>query len=440
MHLSGQHYLVLGLAQSGVGAIHLLLSQGAKVSGADNRKLADLPNVQKLVENSEIFFSSDKEASLGHIDTLVASPGVSLSHPLIQQALRRGIRVVGEIELAYWFLRGPILAITGSNGKTTTTSLVGHILKSAGVAAQVGGNIGYAATGMIPTSDFQQWNVLELSSFQLETVHSFHAQLAAVLNVTPNHLDRHGTIQDYARAKGNIFRNQCFSDWAVLNAANHTSAAYSKSTPANIASFCGDSCNISGARIELFGKALMPVIEVPLPGSHNLENVMAAATLSSLAGAKHEDIASAVASFKGVKHRLEFIREVNGVKFYNDSKATSVDASLKALEALPGPLWVILGGLDKGGSYLPLAPPLAQKAKAALLIGSAAPIIENELKDLKDRVPIILCGDLENAIRTAVKQASPGDTVLLAPACASYDQFRSYEHRGEVFRQIVEEL
>ena len=437
MHLSGQHYLVLGLAKSGVGAIHLLRSQGAKVSGIDNRNLTDLPDVQKLVENSEIFFSSGQEASLGHIDTLVVSPGVPLSHPLIQQALRRGIRVIGEIELAYWFLRGPILAITGSNGKTTTASLVGHILKSAGVAAQIGGNIGFAATAMIAASHFQQWNVLELSSFQLETVHSFHAQLAAVLNVTPNHLDRHGTIQEYARIKGNIFRNQRFSDWAVLNAANPTSADYSKSTAANIASFCGDSCRISGNRIELFGKPLMPVSEVALPGSHNLENVMAAATLSSLAGAKHEDIAGAVASFQGVKHRLEFIREVNGVKFYNDSKATSVDAALKAIEALPGPLWVILGGLDKGGSYLPLATPLSQKAKAALLIGSAAAIIKNELKDC---VPLEPCGELETALRSVVKQAQPGDTVLLAPACASYDQFSGYEQRGEVFRQIVEQL
>lgn len=429
--------MVLGLAKSGVGAIHLLRSQGAKVSGVDNRNLTDLPDVQKLVENSEIFFSSGQEASLGNIDTLVVSPGVPLSHPLIQQALRRSIRVIGEIELAYWFLRGPILAITGSNGKTTTASLVGHILKSAGVAAQIGGNIGFAATGMIAASHFQQWNVLELSSFQLETVHSFHAQLAAVLNVTPNHLDRHGTIQEYARIKGNIFSNQRFSDWAVLNAANPTSAAYSKSTVANIASFCGDSCRISGNRIELFGKPLMRVSEVALPGSHNLENVMAAATLSSLAGAKHEDIAGAVASFQGVKHRLEFIREVNGVKFYNDSKATSVDAALKAIEALPGPLWVILGGLDKGGSYLPLATPLSQKAKAALLIGSAAAIIENELKDC---VPLEPCGELETALRSVVKQAQPGDTVLLAPACASYDQFSGYEHRGEVFRQIVEQL
>jgi UDP-N-acetylmuramoylalanine--D-glutamate ligase len=427
--------MVLGLAKSGVAAIHLLLNQGAKVTGTDNRNLSDLPLVHKLVENSEIFFASDKTADLQGVDTLVVSPGVPLSHPLIQSALFRGIRLIGEMELASEFLRGPILAITGSNGKTTTTALVGHILKSANVPSQVGGNIGFAATDMIETSHFLQWNVLELSSFQLETIDRFRPQIASVLNVTPNHLDRHGTMQEYARAKGNIFRNQRSGDWAVLNAGNAISDSYK--TSALIARFCGPDAHVAGANIELFGKTLIPVSEIPLPGAHNLENVMAAATLASLAGAAHADIAAAVTTFKGVKHRLEFIREVRGVKFYNDSKATSVDAALKAVEALPGPLWVILGGLDKGGSYMPLAAPLAAKAKAALLIGSAAPLIE---KELHSHIQLDNCGTLETAIHSAVNQAQPGDTVLLAPACASYDQFKTYEHRGDVFRQLVEAL
>jgi len=428
---------VLGLAKSGVGAIHLLRSLGAKVTGSDNRKLSDLPDVQKLVDNSEIFFTLDRETDLSDIDALVVSPGIPLSHPVTQAALHRGIPVLGEIELASEYLKGPILAITGSNGKTTTTSLVGHILRTAAIAAQVGGNIGFAATDMIPTSTFLQWNVLELSSFQLETVSNFHAQVAAVLNITPNHLDRHGYFESYVKAKGNIFRNQRSGDWAVLNASNAASAAFSDSTPAAIARFCGESSQLIDGRIELFGSPLMKATEVPLPGQHNLENVMAAATMTSLAGATHQDIATAVSSFKGVRHRLEFIREFRGIKFYNDSKATSVDAALKAIEALPSPLWVILGGLDKGGSYLPLAAPLHNKAKAALLIGSASNIIE---KELKDHVPLDLCGTLETAIHSAVNQAAPGDTVLLAPACASYDQFKSYEHRGDSFRQLVEAL
>lgn len=435
MHVNGKHFMVLGLAKSGVGAIQLLRSKGATVTGVDSRNISELPIVQNLVDNSEISFSRDREADLKGIDTLVVSPGVPLSHPLTQAALHRGIPVIGEIELASEFLAGPTLAITGSNGKTTTTSLVGHILKSAGVPSQVGGNIGLAATDMISTSNFLQWNVLELSSFQLETIHRFHPQIAAVLNVTPNHLDRHGSIEEYAKAKGNIFRNQRSGDWAVLNATNPISNSYK--TNAQIARFCGDSAFVSGSDIELFGKPLMSVNAVPLPGGHNLENVMAASALASLAGASHESIAEAVSTFKGVRHRLEFIREVRGIKFYNDSKATSVDATLKALEALPGPLWVILGGLDKGGSYLPLAPQLKLKAKAALLIGSAAALIEKELKDLTH---IDICGTLETAIHSAVNQAQPGDTVLLAPACASYDQFKSYEHRGDVFRQLVEAI
>ena len=437
MQVSGKHFLILGLAKSGMGAIQLLRSQGAILTGADNRNLADLPDVQKLVDNSEISFTPDRYASLDGIDALIVSPGIPLTHPITQAAYHRGLPVIGEIELATEFLRGPVIAITGSNGKTTTTSLVGHILKSANVPAQVGGNIGFAASDMIPTSNFMQWNVLELSSFQLETVNEFRAEIAAVLNVTPNHLDRHGTFDVYAAAKGNIFRNQRSGDWAVLNAANPTSAAFAKTTSARKAYFCGAEAHKSGDEIELFGRPLMPVSAVHLPGQHNLENVMAAATICHLAGAPHQAIADAITTFQGVRHRLEFIREVRGIKFYNDSKATSVDATLKAVEALPGPLWVILGGLDKGSSYLPLANALRAKAKAVLLIGSAAHMIENELKD---HIPLDLCGTLETAIHSALNQAKPGDTVLLAPACASYDQFKSYEHRGDSFRQLVEQI
>ncbi|WP_031498622.1 UDP-N-acetylmuramoyl-L-alanine--D-glutamate ligase [Bryobacter aggregatus] len=437
MRFSGQHVLVLGLARSGVGAIHLLRSHGARVTGVDSRTLADLVDVQKLVEKSEISYAKDVDASLQGIDCVVVSPGVPATHPLLQDARHLGIPVLGEIELAYLFLRGPILAITGSNGKTTTTSLVGHILKEGRVASQVGGNIGYPATEMTAASTYQQWNVLELSSFQLESVHQFHAELAAVLNVTPNHLDRHGDFDSYAAAKAKIFANQRNSDWAVLNGGNAASAAYAAATPANLAVFQGPAAQIDDDWIELFGTRLMPIRDIRLPGKHNLENVMAAAVLTSLAGAERSDIANAVATFQGVRHRLEFVRNRNGVKFYNDSKATSVDATVKALEALDGPLWVILGGLDKGGSYLPLLPLLQEKAKSALLIGKAAPIIEEQLRG---KINLQQSGDMATAIAFAASQAQPGDTILLAPACASYDQFRSYEDRGDQFRQAVEQL
>ncbi len=437
MRLDGQHYMVLGLARSGVGAIELLRANGAKVTGVDSRDLSDLVIVQKLVDNAEIFFSHDSNAQLGGVDTLLVSPGVPFSHPLTQAALGQGIPVIGELELAYLFLRGPILAITGSNGKTTTTSLVGHILQASGVAAQVGGNIGLPVTAMTSSSSFAQWNVLEISSFQLETVHRFRAELAAALNVTPNHLDRHGAFAAYAAAKSKIFLNQRYSDYAVLNAANATSASYSSATLARSVYFNGDAARVNGLRIELFGKPLMETADLQLPGRHNIENAMAAAVLCSLAGASHGDIATGIAGFRGVKHRLEFVRELNGVRYFNDSKATSVDATLKALEALDGPLWVILGGVDKGGSYLPLSPILSQKAKSALLIGAAAPLIADQLRG---GVPLERSGDLATAVATAASRAKPGDTILLAPACASYDQFQSYEHRGEEFRRLVEEL
>jgi UDP-N-acetylmuramoylalanine--D-glutamate ligase len=411
MHFSGQRILILGYGKSGRAAHDLLATHGATVSIADKRAPA-LPDVPE---------------SLTGQDALVVSPGIALGHPVIQAAYSRGIPVLGEIELAWYFLRGPILAVTGTNGKTTTTSLVGHIL-----GCPVGGNIGFPATAMAAASRFLQWNVLEVSSFQLETVTHFRADIAAILNITPNHLDRHGTFEAYAAAKHNIFRNQRPADWAVLNARQPEA-----NTPAQRALFNGGAAVRNGDAIELFGARLMDVADIPLPGRHNEENVMAAAVLASLAGASHEQIAQRVATFRGVPHRLEFLREVNGVRYYNDSKATSVDATLKALEALPGPLWVILGGVDKGASYQPLAAQLAAKGRAALLIGAAAPLIS---RDLAGVLPLEAVGTLAAAVAHVARHAAPGDTVLLAPACASFDQFDSFEHRGDTFRRLVEAL
>lgn len=437
MTFRGSHVLVVGLGKSGLGAVRLLRGEGARVRAVDSRPLSDLPDVQNLVDREEISFAADNEAALEAVDLVVPSPGVPLSHPVLAGATARGIPLVGEVELAWHFLQGPIAAITGSNGKTTTTALTGHIFSAAGIPAQVGGNIGVAVTAMAPLSRHLQWNILELSSFQLETVSRFRADIAAILNITPNHLDRHGTLAAYAEAKGRILRNQRQCDAAVLNEANEMSRGFRGTTPARTVFFDGSDCAIAGDAIELFGKRLMSLREIPLPGRHNAENVMAAALMASLAGASHEAIAAAVTTFHGVPHRLEFVREFNGIRFYNDSKATSVDATRKALEALPGPLWVILGGTHKGASYLPLLPLLEEKAKGTLLIGAASPLIEQELAGKTWLIP---SGTLEQALANAVAAAEPGDTVLLAPACSSYDQFRSYEHRGETFRQLVEQL
>jgi UDP-N-acetylmuramoylalanine--D-glutamate ligase len=350
--------------------------------------------------------------------------------------------VIGEVELAARFLKGRTIGITGSNGKTTTTALVGHILQDSGIAVQVGGNIGTPVTAMIESSRPDQWNVLELSSFQLETISEFHADVAVALNVTQNHLDRHHTFANYAAAKGRLFETQNAGSFAILNADDPTCVGYASITAASPLWFSGTRAVTPGVwladgKILFDGEPLMDTGEIPIRGLHNIENTMAAAAAARLAGASLASIAAAVRTFKAVEHRLEFVRTLNGVDFYNDSKATSVDATLKALTAFSGGLWVILGGKDKGLDYTLLRAPLAAKAHAALLIGAAAAKIAEQLDGA---LPLERSETLENAVRFVHAHARPGDTVLLAPACASFDQFKSYEHRGQVFKSLVQKL
>ncbi len=364
-----------------------------------------------------------------------------ISAPL-QAARARGAKVIGEVELAVPFLKGRTIGITGSNGKTTTTSLIGHILREAGIPVQVGGNIGTPVTAMIAGSRDEGWNVLELSSFQLETIDQFRAHIALALNVTQNHLDRHRTFENYAAAKGRIFETQRTEDQAVLNADDPVCVSYASRAKAAVNWFSGThevtpGAYLRGDDLYLDGRLLMTAGEIPIRGRHNAENVLAASIAAARAGASHAAIAAAVRTFRAVEHRLEFVRKLNGVDFYNDSKATSVDATLKALDAFPGGLWVILGGKDKGLDYQPLRAPLAQKAHAAVLIGAAAAKIAGELNGA---VPLIDAQTLDAAIAHAFAHAAPGDTVLLAPACASFDQFRSFEHRGETFKELVNGL
>jgi len=352
------------------------------------------------------------------------------------------VKVIGEVELAASFLKGRTIGVTGSNGKTTTTSLIGHILRAAGLKTQVGGNIGTPVTAMIATSREDGWNVLELSSFQLETIRDFHAHIGLALNVTQNHLDRHRTLDNYAAAKARLFRNMTAGDFAILNADNPMTAGYVKQTAATLEWFSGSrvverGAYLCGETLMLDGKLLMEAGEIPLRGRHNVENVLAAAIAAARAGVGSGAIAAAVRTFQAVEHRLEFVRRLNDIDFYNDSKATSVDATLKALDAFPGGLWVILGGKDKGLDFSALREPLARKAHAALLIGAAAPKLARQLSGA---LPLVESGTLEAAIRYGYQNGRAGDTVLLAPACASFDQFRSFEHRGETFKEIVNQL
>ena len=433
MKLDGKNVVVVGMARSGVGAIRLLRKEGAVVRAVDEKLRGDVLGV--TVE-------PQTEAAFRDADLVVISPGVPADLDLLDQARARGIPVIGEVELAGLFLRGGNIGITGTNGKTTTTALVGHILQQSGIPCQVGGNIGTPPTAMVETSRPGQWNVLELSSFQLETIRSFHAPIAVGLNVTQNHLDRHRTLENYANAKARLFETQQPGDLAVLNADDPVTVEFAGRTAARTTWFSSThpvtGAWLEGEIIRLGGSQLLDVRELRLRGRHNYENVMAAALVAERAGAKPAQIAQAAASFAPVEHRLEPVRDIAGVAYYNDSKATSVDATLKAIDAFAGGLWIILGGKDKGSDYTALREPLRAKARAALLIGSAAGKIAAQLGN--DTVPLIQSGTLAEAVREAHRSAKPGDAVLLAPACASFDQFESYEHRGRVFKELVNAL
>ncbi len=442
VHLSGARVLVVGLKKSGMASVELLLRHGSSVSITDVKGLDELPGASEFVSRLGIPFRRQSSETFEGYDLIVLSPDVPADLPPLEEARLRGTPVIGEVELAAPFLRGRIIGITGSNGKTTTTSLIGHILKHAGIAVQVGGNIGTPVTAMVETSRADGWNVLELSSFQLETIVEFRAHIGLALNVTQNHLDRHHTFERYAAAKGRLFETMRAEDFAILNADDAVSVGYALHTAARLEWFSSRHKVESGAslcadKLILDGKLLMEDREIPIRGRHNIENVLAASVAAARAGVDRAAIAAAVRTFEAVEHRLEFVRKVSGIDIYNDSKATSVDATLKALDAFAGGLWVILGGKDKGLDYSLLREPLAARAHAVLLIGAAAKKIADALGGA---VPLVNCQTLEAAVAYAYAHGQSGDTVLLAPACASFDQFRSFEHRGEVFKELVRGL
>ena len=435
--LKGARVVVVGMARSGVAAVELLVQKGAMVRAVDQNPVANA-----RLAALGIAVEPQTDAAFAGTDLVVLSPGVPADIDVAQATRARGVPVIGDFELATWFLQGDVMGITGSNGKTTTTAMAGHILAASGIEAQVGGNIGTPPCSLVDASREGRWNVLELSSFQLETTDTFRPRIGAALNVTPDHLDRHYTFEKYAAAKARMFVNQRADDFKVLNADDPTTRAYSASGAGQPVWFSATqavergAC-LRGGEILLDGAALMGTAEVPLRGAHNIENAMAAAAIAGIAGATPAQIRAAIMSFPGVEHRLEFVREVAGVAWYNDSKATNVDAALKAIAAFPSGLWIILGGKDKNSDYTPLGLALAGKAHGVLLIGAAAPIIE---RHLQGSVPLLHCGTLDAAVAEAHARSHPGDTVLLAPACASFDQFDNYEHRGRAFKSLVAAL
>ena len=433
-NFAGKLVAVVGMQKSGFGAAELLLARGARVRAVDAKPTGEM---RARCQAMGVELVPQSPGAFEGVDAAVLSPAVPPAN------WPAGIPLMGEVELAGLYLQGPTIAITGSNGKTTTTSLIGHILSASGIPNQVGGNIGVAPTSMVATSRSDQWNVLEVSSFQLATIRRFHPRVGVCMNVTQNHLDWHGGFQHYAASKRKLFDAQAEDDWAVLNADDEVCASFADLTAACKVWFSlersrgSESWWFDGSAIHRGGEALMPVSEIRLRGRHNVQNVMAAAAATWLAGATFEQIRSAVATFEAVEHRIEFVRRLRGVDYYNDSKATSVDATLKSIDAFAGGLWIILGGKDKGSDYSVLREPLRRNARAALLIGAAAQKIADHLGDA---VPLLQCGTLDAAVRAASERAGQGDTVLLAPACASFDQFNSFEHRGTVFKDLVRGL
>jgi UDP-N-acetylmuramoylalanine--D-glutamate ligase len=448
VELNDKRVLVVGLGRSGVASALFLKSRGARVTVSDAKSEDQLRDeIPVLLDHGIVVETGGHgDRTFRGQDLIVVSPGVPVDAPPLVQARAVGEMVIGEMELASRFLPGPMVAVTGSNGKTTTTALTGEIMAGSGFASVVGGNIGTPAISLVEQATRETVVVLEVSSFQLETIQNFHPKVAVMLNVTPDHLDRHRTFETYANAKARIFENQTGDDFAVLNADDPTCVEMAKRVQSQVFWFSRKKEVSQGARVSAgeirFRDAkgeceIMLASEVPLKGAHNLENVLAAVCAGMLMGCRPDLIQKTVKNFKAVEHRLEYVATIRGVQYFNDSKATNVDATIKALESFPANIHIILGGKDKGSDYRVMNELIRQRVKRVYTIGAAASKIESQIRG---SVQIVHAETLDAAVKRAAAAATEGDIVLLAPACASFDQFNNYEHRGRVFKDIVRSL
>ena len=441
--VGGQRVLVVGAARSGVAAAQLLARRGALVTLTDRK--AQIPEAAALrAAGVELELGRHDAASFEAANLIVLSPGVPIDLPEVVRAKAAGVPVIGELELASRWLRGPIVAITGTKGKSTTTTLVGRMLEAAGRRVLVGGNIGFPVSAQVDASTADTVHVIETSSFQLETTETFRPWIAALLNFSPDHLDRHPDEAAYAAAKQRIFANQRPDDWAVVNADSAEATAMTTNVRARIVSYGVDN---AAAEVHV-GKGfvwqrtsegdipLLPLAEVQLQGRHMLSNVVAATTISHLAGASKESLARALAGFHGLEHVMEVVASRGGVRFVNDSKATNVDAAAKSIESFEHVV-AIIGGKYKGGDFGDLAAPLRAHGRAVVAIGEARPLVKAALKDV---VPVIEADTLAEAVRRATDLAAPDGVVLLAPACSSFDMFADYADRGRQFKEEVKKL
>jgi UDP-N-acetylmuramoylalanine--D-glutamate ligase len=459
--LAGAQVTVLGMARSGVAACHLLQEAGARVTVADRKEVDELSAVLEKIDRSRVHVSvgAQYETSLEHADLVVISPGVPYRLEALERVRRRGVKVISELELASRFLSAPILAVTGTNGKSTTVTLIGKMLAEQGKRAFVGGNLGTAlseaawttlrATAQGKPNPFD-YLVVEVSSFQLETIDHFHPWIAALLNVTVDHQDRYDSIDEYLAAKRRIFENQSATDLALFNLDDARVAELRHHVRAKRLGFSrtqrigaemdggtfldGDRIvtTVTGSRQEICRRS-----DIRMLGHHNVENVMAAATYAALWGCPTEVIHHVVSTFPGLEHALELVRERRGVRFVNDSKGTNVDATLKALEGIDHPIWLIAGGRDKGGDFSRLTETVRQRVKHVILIGEAAPLLKQAWAGA---TAISEAGSLREAVEFAAREAAAGDVVLMSPACASFDMFADYQDRGRQFKAVVQML
>ena len=441
--MNSESILVFGAARSGVAAANFLAAAGSPVTLTDSKSESDLPLAAKLDPRVLRAFGGHPDSLLDGTTMIVVSPGIPTTIPLLKKATERGIPLVSEIELAFRHLKGRVIAITGTNGKSTTTSLIGEILAQAGREPIVAGNIGEPLISSIDPTRERDY-VIELSSFQLETIESFRANVALLLNVTPDHLDRYASMDEYAAAKYKVFNRQTADDFAIVNANDERTV--NPPTAATVFRFSGNSevergawfdgthliCNIGGADVTI------PRSDLRIEGSANVENALAGWLTARALGIGNDVVRDAFRSFPGLPHRMVMVRELGGVRYINDSKGTNVDAAIKSLEAMPdGRVVLILGGKDKAGEFDKLRPLLEKKVRTVLTIGSAA---EKITKQISGAAPIVEARDMSGAIRWASQNAKDGEVVLLSPACASFDQYNNFEERGDHFERLVNEL
>lgn len=464
MNVAGKKILVMGAGRSGVAAAAFLAKREARVVLHDRKPVEKWSEEARSLKTESVGLLSGEIPMwlLDQIELVIISPGIPTKAIPVRYMERAGAEVLGETELAFRFLRGRVVAITGTNGKTTTTALIYELLKDAGLHAQVGGNIGTPLISLVEESRDDGWTVVEMSSFQLETTVEFRPSVAVVLNIMPDHLDRYESLTDYAAAKHRIFRNQMREDRAILNADDPVVSSWAHGLRASVTFFSSEReldkgfflrgrdiiYRTQNADGETGETKILSRDEMSLRGRHNAQNVMAALAAGHACGASFDSMRDTVRRFQAVEHRIERVAEVGGVTFYNDSKATNVDATVKALEAFDDDddsndaaqsrVVLILGGRGKNAPYQPLAALIEKRVRALVTIGEDAERIENELRAHAPAIERAV--DMRDAVRRAFHLAQTGDTVLLAPACASFDMFTSYEHRGRVFKQEVAEL